>query len=317
VNVLVTGANGFVGRSVVRRLLADGHHVVAAVGPGASGAPPAPSDAGRSRDLTTVSLDVTNEESVQACVGAPVDAVIHLAAIALSRAAERDPATAWAVNAEGTARLATALAAAAHGWRTEPTFLLASTCDVYAWQQRPIKEEDCVQPSTPYASSKLGAELAAEQAARCAGLRVIIARPFPHSGAGQEETFWIPARCKLLREVKRHGGAAVPVGDLTAVRDFLHVEDVADAYAGLLQRGTPGEVYNIASGRGVTLDEIHTGLERLLGIEPKREVEASQVRRDARPYLVGDAAKLRAATGWSPRRTLDDILRDVLDAQTH
>jgi GDP-4-dehydro-6-deoxy-D-mannose reductase len=83
----------------------------------------------------------------------------------------------------------------------------------------------------------------------------------------------------------------------------------------MLKRGTPGEVYNIASGREVTLDQIHTRLEQLLDIAPKREVDGSQVRREARPYLVGDAAKLRAATGWNPRRSLDDILRDVLDAQ--
>ncbi len=154
-----------------------------------------------------------------------------------------------------------------------------------------------------------------EQAARCCGLKVIIARPFPTSGAGQDERFWIPARCRMLREVKRNGWAAVPVGDLTAVRDFLHVDDLADACALLLKRGTPGEVYNIASGRAVTLDEIHTRLEQLLDVAPKREIDSSQVRREARPYLVGDAAKLRAATGWTPRRTLDDILRDVLDAQ--
>jgi GDP-4-dehydro-6-deoxy-D-mannose reductase len=174
-----------------------------------------------------------------------------------------------------------------------------------------------VQPSTAYAASKLGAELATRQAARCGGLQAIIARPFPHSGGGQDESFWIPARSKLLRFVQRSGGVAVPVGDLTAVRDFLHVDDVAEAYALLLQRGIPGEVYNIASGRAVTLDEIHTRLEQVLGISPKREVDASQVRREARPYLVGDAAKLRAATGWSPRRSLDDILRDVLDAQAN
>jgi len=306
--VLVTGANGFVGRNVVRRLLAEGDSVIAAVGPGASGNPAAP-------NLTTVPLDLANDVSVRACFTEPVDAVIHLAAIALSRAADRDPAMAWSVNAEGTGKLAAALAAAAAHWTSQPLFLLASTADVYAWQKRPITEVDCVQPSTPYSASKLGAELAAEQAARCGGLKVIIARPFPASGAGQDDSFWIPARCKMLREVKRNGWAAVPVGDLMAVRDFLHVDDVADAYALLLARGTPGEVYNIASGRAVTLEEIHTRLEQLLDIAPKREVDGSQVRREARPYLVGDAAKLRAATGWIPRRTLDDILRDVLDAQ--
>ncbi len=308
--VLVTGANGFVGRAVVRRLVAEGDSVVAAIGPGASGGL-------GGKNVKSVSLDVSNDVSVRACVAEPVDAVIHLAAIALSRAADRDPAMAWAINAEGTAKLTAALGAAAARWKTQPLFLLASTADVYAWQQRPIKEEDAVQPSTPYASSKLGAELVTAQAGRCCGLRVIIARAFPHSGAGQDESFWIPARGKMLRDVKQNGWPAVPVGDLTAVRDYLHVDDVADAYALLLERGTPGEVYNIASGRPMTLDEIHTRLEQLLGITPppKREVDASQVRREARPYLVGDAAKLRAATGWTPRRTLDDILRDVLDAQ--
>ena len=306
--VLVTGANGFVGRSVVRRLAADGDSVIAAVGPGASGNP-------AGKNVTTVPLDLSNDVSVRACFAEPVDAVIHLAAIALSRAADRDPATAWTVNAEGTANLTAALGAAAAQWKKQPLFLLASTADVYAWQKRPIKEEDAVQPSTPYSASKLGAELVARQAARCSGLRVIIARPFPASGAGQDESFWIPARARLLREVKRNGWAVVPVGDLTAVRDFLHVDDVADAYALLLKRGTPGEVYNIAFGREVTLDQIHTRLEQLLDIAPKREVDGSQVRREARPYLVGDATKLRAATGWNPRRSLDDILRDVLDAQ--
>jgi GDP-4-dehydro-6-deoxy-D-mannose reductase len=308
VKVLVTGANGFVGRSVVRRLLAQGDSVVAAVGPGASGNPAA-------ANLTTVPLDLGNDVSVRACFAEPVDAVIHLAAIALSRAADRDPAMAWSVNAEGTGKLTAALAAGAARWNAQPVFLLASTADIYAWQKRPIKEEDCVQPSTAYSASKLGAELAAQQVARCCGLKVIIARPFPHSGAGQDESFWIPARGKILREAKRNGWAAVPVGDLTAVRDYLHVDDVADAYALLLKRGSPGEVYNIASGQEVTLDDIHTRLEALIGFSPKREVDGSQVRREARPYLVGDAAKLRAATGWSPRRSLDDLLNDVLDAQ--
>jgi GDP-4-dehydro-6-deoxy-D-mannose reductase len=310
VKVLVTGANGFVGHSVVRRLLEQGDTVIAANGPGAAGGP-------SGGDLTSLPLDVTNEHSIHAALERPVDAVVHLAAVALSRAAERDPARAWAVNAEGTANLTSALATAAGKWGSQPAFLLASTAEVYAPQERPITEHDPVQPSTAYASSKLAAELATRQAARGGRIRAIIARAFPHSGPGQDASFWIPLRTKMLSDVKRHGWQVVPVGELTAVRDFLHVDDVADAYALLLRRGASGEVYNIASGQGVTLDEIHTKLERLLGITPKREVDGSQVRREARPYLVGDASKLRAVTGWRPRRSLDDTLKDVLDAQAN
>jgi len=310
VKVLVTGANGFVGRSVVKRLVAEGDSVIAAVGPGSPGHTQTP-------NVTTVSLDLENDASLSTVVATPVDAVVHLAAIALSRAAEKDPSLAWRVNAEGTAKLAAALARAAQRWSKPPLFLLASTADVYAWQTHAITEKDRVQPSTPYAWSKLGAEIATQQTGRCTGLPFIIARPFPHSGGGQDDKFWIPQQANLLRVLKRVGGTAIKVGDLTAVRDYLHVDDVADAYALLLKRGTAGEVYNIASGQEVTLDAIHTRLEHLLDLSVKREVDPNVVRKGARPYLVGDATKLRTATGWSPRRSLDDTLKDVLDAQTN
>jgi GDP-4-dehydro-6-deoxy-D-mannose reductase len=309
VKVLVTGANGFVGRSVMARLMAQGDTVVAAYGPGAERATP--------DGVLCQPLDVTNDASVRGCLTSPVDAVIHLAAVALSKSANQDPARAWAVNAEGTARLAAALSTAAAGWESQPVFLLASTGEVYAPSTRPSTETDPVQPGQAYGASKLGAELAAQQTWRCHSLKVIVARAFPHSGAGQDPSFWIPGRCKMLRDVKRNAWPVVPVGDLSAVRDFLHVDDVAEAYALLLKRGAPGEVYNVASGSEVTLDEMHTRLERLLGISPKREVDSSQVRKEARPYLVGDATKLRAATGWKPRRSLDDMLRDVLNDQTN
>src|SRR5436309_2741786 len=174
-----------------------------------------------------------------------------------------------------------------------------------------------LDPVTGYAASKLGVELAAWQMWRAAGLRVIVTRAFPHTGAGQDPRFWIPARARILCHAKRSNAPAVNVGDLSAVRDFLHVDDVVDAYVRLLTRGVAGETYNIASGQPVTLEGIHARLEHLLGIRPVREVDDSQIRRDGRPYLVGDASKLRAATGWAPRYSLDDMLRDVLDAQAN
>jgi len=95
---------------------------------------------------------------------------------------------------------------------------------------------------------------------------------------------------------------------LTAVRDYLHVDDVADAYALLLQRGRPRGVQPRHWPRG-DVGEIHTRLEQLLGVAPKREVDSSQVRKEARPYLVGDAAKLARGDGMDSRALLDDILK--------
>jgi GDP-4-dehydro-6-deoxy-D-mannose reductase len=182
---------------------------------------------------------------------------------------------------------------------------------------RPHRETDPVGPATPYAASKLGAELATLGIGRSMGLRVVVARPFPHLGRGQALDFWVPRRCRVLIEAKRRGVAAVTVGELSAVRDFLHVDDVVDAYIALLTHGQPGEIYNIASGCAVTLGTVHRVLEDLIGIHPLHEQDAAELRPDARPYLVGDPTKLRDATGWASRRSLEETLKEVVDAQTH
>jgi GDP-4-dehydro-6-deoxy-D-mannose reductase len=311
--VLVTGANGFVGRRLVKRLVEAGHDVYAGWGPGARGS---------GLGMRGAVVDVTDPHSVDAFVrgGSPCDAVVHLAGIASVRGAAKDPSTAWAVNAEGTARLASALAALA----PEPLLLVASSAEVYAPREdRPHRETDPVAPGSPYAASKLGAELAALQTRRGAGagagrLRVVVARPCTHIGPGQSEEFWVARRIRALLDAKRCGAPAIEVGELTPVRDWLHVDDVIDAYLVLLEGGgggRAGEVYNVASGVGVTLDTVLATLEDLIGVHPLHEPDAREARPDARPYLVADAAKLRAATGWQPRRALADALRDMIDAQ--
>jgi GDP-4-dehydro-6-deoxy-D-mannose reductase len=312
VKVLVTGANGFVGRRLVRRLVDEGHDVGAGSGPGA---PPPP---GAREDLRVrwLSLDVTDPRSVADFLGAGCDALVHLAGVASARDANRDPATAWRVNAEGTAHIAARLAEAKAQGRADPLLLIASSAEVYLPRaDHRHTETDPVGPGTAYAASKLGAELAALVAWRGVGLRVVVVRPFPHIGAGQAATFWVARRARVLLEARRQGAPAVTVGDLTPVRDFLHVDDVVDAYLALVRAGTPGEVYNVASGVPVTLEAVHARLETLIGVQPLREPDAAEMRPDARPYHVGDAAKLSAATGWRPRRCLDQALKDVVDAQ--
>jgi len=314
VRALVTGANGFVGRRLVRRLAEDGHDVCAGSGPEPHGA--AAPEASRTGAIRWLSLDVTAQESVDAFLCQGCDALVHLAGMASAREANQDPARAWLVNALGTARVASGLAAAKRAGRCDPLLVISSSAEVYMPRvNHRHRETDPVGPATPYAGSKLGAELVGTSAWRDAGLRVVVARPFPHVGAGQAPTFWVAKRARVLLEAKRRGAPAVTVGDLSAVRDFLHVDDVVDAYVRLLEAGAPGEVYNIASGNPVTLETVHSTLESLIGVRPVREQDAAEIRTDARPYHVGDASKLRSATGWAPRRSLDDALREVVDAQ--
>lgn len=317
--VLVTGADGFVGRWVVRRLLGDGCEVYGAVRPGQS--PPAGAGtwdlaAEEKTAVRWLPLELTDAASVQNCLGVPYDAVVHLAAQSSRVEAQRDPGTTWNVNAAGTARIAHALAEHKRAGRADPLLLVASSAEVYGCGSPvPRKETDIPAPISTYAASKVGAEHAALEAWRRTGLRVVVARPFPHTGPGQDGRFVVPSFCQRLNLAKKIGAPVVKVGNLEPVREFLHVEDVVDAYARLLVKGQPGETYNIAGGQGVSLEALLFRLAELVGVRPIPEADPDLIRVADIPYLVGDGGKLRGATGWAPRRSLDDTLRDVLNAQ--
>jgi GDP-4-dehydro-6-deoxy-D-mannose reductase len=124
----------------------------------------------------------------------------------------------------------------------------------------------------------------------------------------------VPAFAERLSFAKRIGAPVVKVGNLEPVREFLHVWDVVDAYARLLTKGHAGEVYNVATGVGISLDDLLFKMAGMLGLRPIPEADPDLMRPADIPYLVGDAAKLRTATGWTPRVPLDETLRQVLDA---
>jgi GDP-4-dehydro-6-deoxy-D-mannose reductase len=311
---LVTGADGFVGRWVVRELLASGWDVLGAVQPG----PPRHdglTDAER-QAVRWMPLELGDLQSVRLVAGQRCDAVVHLAAVASGGDALRDPGLAWAVNAAGTARLLGELGRRRSSGECDPVVLCCSTAEVYGrGATRPLLEADPTNPCSPYAASKLGAELAARETRTRTGLRVIISRAFPHTGPGQDERFVIPAFARRLRGAQRAGAKVVKVGNLEPVRDLLDVRDVAAAYVGLLGRGAPGEAYNVCSGRGHSLETLFHQLAAILGVDAIHESDPALVRPADIPFLVGDPSKLGAATGWVPRTPLETTLRDVIDAQ--
>lgn len=309
--VLVTGADGFVGRWLVRALLAAGHAVVGTTLPGSR--PPRISGAG---EMRWVPLDLTDAMTVHKLAQEPVDAVVHLAAAASGGDALKNPGRAWEVNAAGTARLLGELGRRRACGDTDPLVLVVSTGEVYgSGSGRPFLESDPVQPRSPYAASKAGAELASRETAARTGLRVIVARAFPHTGPGQDERFVVPAFARRLALAKRLRSRVVKVGNLDVTRDILDVRDVAAAYVGLLAGGAGGETYNVASGQGITLSDLFDRIAAIVGISPIPEADPELVRPADLPYLVGDPGKLRSATGWTPRHDLDLTLRDLVDAQ--
>jgi nucleoside-diphosphate-sugar epimerase len=137
-------------------------------------------------------------------------------------------------------------------------------------------------------------------------------RPFNHTGPGQSDAFVASSFARQLAEIELGRRPAVlSVGNLDSVRDFLDVDDVLDAYLALLDPRVPAGIYNVASGRGLAMRELLELLLAASGVRPAITADPSRLRRtDA---SVGDASRLREATGWRPRRDLGDTLKRLLD----
>ena len=313
--VLVTGADGFVGGWVVDALVGDGHEVMGTCHPAMAGPP---GDRwGRRRPHVWVPLDLTAPGTVTALPLGDADAILHLAAVSSVREAGADGTRAWEVNLMGTVRLLRALEDSAPASR----LVYVSSGEVYGalppgGAERLRTESDPVKPCSVYAATKAAAEVAVLETHRRSGLAALIARPFPHTGPGQDPAFVVPAFARRLRAAREAGRTEVRVGNLDPVRDLLDVRDVARAYGALLTGGQPGSVYNVARGTGVSLEFLFAELARLTGVAARPVPDPALMRAVDITHLVGDAGALHRDTGWAPETPLTQTLRDVVDAQT-
>jgi GDP-4-dehydro-6-deoxy-D-mannose reductase len=231
---------------------------------------------------------------------------------ALSSVAESwaDPFETWRVNALGMVNLLAAVRAEAPAGRV----LAVSTGEVYGRAESvPTVEEAPAVPLSPYAASKLAAEVACAQAAHSGGVDVVVARAFPHIGPGQDERFAIGSWTRRIARLEAEGGGVLPVGTLDVQRDFTDVRDVARAYVLMLDPKVPAGTYNVASGAAVSLRDVLDMLLELAHAEIEVVTEPELVRPVDVPILVGDPTRLREATGWQPAITLDRSLGDALD----
>jgi GDP-4-dehydro-6-deoxy-D-mannose reductase len=308
--LLVTGADGFVGRWLVRAALEQGWHVTAVTGPG--GAPPARWLARGAETVTTFEADLDSLADITRIAKAPADAVVHLAAVASGAAAREDPEAAMRINSQASVMLLLQL----HELGRGPRLLMVSTGEVYGpGHDGPIGEEVPRHPVSPYAASKAAAEIAIEDLAPAMGLDVITVRPFTHTGPGQLPRYVLPAMVARLAEARRTGAREVPMGNLDVIRDFLDVRDVVRAYLLLLEHGASGAVYNVASGVGQHLGQTFTRLAALMQVDAAAVTDPALARPADIPVLIGDPSRLAAATGWAPAIPFDQTLRDLVDAQ--
>jgi GDP-4-dehydro-6-deoxy-D-mannose reductase len=313
---LVTGAAGFVGQWLCHELLSQG---IAVTGTALGGEVPAGAlTADDKKAVSWRTCDVTRMEDVRGAIEASKpDAVFHLAGVAFVPAADKDPGAAVDVNVGAAARLLGDLRVRHAAGTLDPVVIIAGSGEQYGRHDSsdvPLRETTKQRPLSVYAASKAAQEVIALEAHRSAGLKVIAARAFNHSGPWQAPQFLLPALVARAVAAKQSGAKVVAIGNTTPVRDFSHVADVARAYILLAQKGAPGEAYNIASGVGTDV----AGLARLVlaraGVDAMLQPDPALQRPVDVPALVGDASKLRAATGWTPERPLDTLIDELIRA---
>lgn len=181
--------------------------------------------------------------------------------------------------------------------------------------QLPLKEDMQLVPVSPYAVARVSQELMAKVLVDGYGMQIILTRSFNHIGPFQDERFVVPSFVRRILDIHESGAASgvIETGDISIVRDFLDVRDVVEAYYLLLTKGTPGEIYNICSGNGISLREVMQTIARLVGIEIENQVNPAFLRPGDNLRIVGSYDKLHGELGWKPSISMEKTLQDMID----
>lgn len=298
--VLVTGAAGFVGSRLMRRLEQTSATVMGLVGPNGTNDP--------------VAVDLTDAPALARVVAdfRPTT-VVHLAAMSSVGDGSVTSDTVWTVNFDGTRALAEAMRAL-----PEPARLIfASSAEVYGrhFNAGPRDENSALAPASPYARTKAACEYLLADMANVA-LSVVVLRLFNHTGPGQDERFVAPSFAAQIARAIRDGGDSISVGNLDAVRDFSDVDDVIEAYISVIEDtgpATPFEIYNVGSGRPVAIRAILDALVEQSGKPIKAVPAPDRMRASDIPRAEGVFDKFRDRYGWSATTPLQATAAAVLN----
>ncbi|OGW14055.1 MAG: GDP-mannose 4,6-dehydratase [Nitrospinae bacterium RIFCSPLOWO2_12_FULL_45_22] len=266
-----------------------------------------------SNNIKTLECDLRDQTSVTNIIREiKPDKIFHLAAQSFVPTSWHAPGESLTTNIIGNLNIFEAV----RHLNINPWTQVACSSEEYGMvypDELPIKETNPLRPLSPYAVSKVGQDFLSYQYYMSYKLNVVRTRGFNHTGPRRGEVFVSSDFAKQIVEIEM--GKREPViyvGNLEAIRDFTDVRDMVRGYWLALEKGMPGEVYNICSGKGYKIREI---LEILLSMSDKKvevRVDETRLRPSDVPVLIGDYTKFRQQTGWEPtipfKKTMEDLL---------
>jgi UDP-glucose 4-epimerase len=309
--LLVTGGAGYLGSVVANSLLEAGHEVVvldSLYRGHREAVPPA---------ARLLEVDLLDAAATREAVSEGFDAVLHFAALALVAESVEYPERYYRGNVLGTLNLLDAMREA-----QIRNLVFSSTCATYGEPDVvPMTEDLPTNPVNAYGNSKLAVDRMIADESRAHGLGATSLRYFNVAGAhghfGEDhepETHLIPLVLRAAAGTAEHVkifGTDYPTADGTAVRDYIHVDDLASAHVLAMENNQPGEhrIYNLGTGHGYSVRDVVETARRVTG----REIAAVEEGRRPGdpPALVAAADRAHAELGWTPEKTLEDMITDA------
>ncbi len=199
---------------------------------------------------------------------------------------------------------------------SRPVVLIAGSSAVYGpgYGQKPITEQYKPRPMTHYAASKLAQESVALRYYNADHLPVVCVRTFNLLGPGLSPELACSAFAKQIAEAELSGQpSTVLTGDLSAQRDFVDVRDAVRAYVHLVEKAQSGQVYNVASGRAVSIRECLDFLRKQSKVPIDTRLDPARVQKNDVPIQIGSIGRIAAQTGWKPEISIERSLLDLLN----
>ena len=307
--ILITGAGGFAGSHLADELLKNTGLEVW----GVLITPDRPRYLDRRVKTVTANL-CDPAEARQLLADIQPDRIYHLAAQAFVPQSWTDP---WETLENNIRTQLNMLVGCLEGGLRQTRVLVVGSNEEYGRlpaDELPATEQSPLRPDSPYGVSKIAQDFLGQSYFLSHGLPVVRVRPFNHIGPRQNRRFVAADFAHQIAAIERGDRApVVRVGNLEAERDFTDVRDVVCGYVAALEKGEPGEVYNIASGVARPIRSVLEGLLAHSPVSVTIEVAPDKLRPSDTPRQIGDAGKLRTATGWRPAIRFEETLKDILD----